>query len=83
MANDIVNHPEHYTYANGIECIDVIDAVTADLKGIDAVCTAQVLKYIWRWKHKNGVEDLKKAQWYLNYLIDKNTPKATEFIKDN
>ena len=81
MANDIVNHPKHYTYGT-IECIDVIKEVTADLIGIDAVCTAQIIKYIWRWKHKNGVEDLKKARWYLDYLIANNdTP--TEFIKDN
>ena len=80
---DIVNHPKHYTYANGIECIDVIGAVTDGLVGIEAVCTAQVIKYIWRWKHKNGVEDLKKARWYLSYLISKLEPKPTEFIKDN
>lgn len=82
MANDIVNHPEHYTYG-AIECIDVIKAVTVDLIGIDAVCTAQVVKYIWRWKHKNGVEDLKKARWYLDYLIANNEHTSTEFIKDN
>ncbi len=66
---DMVNHPSHYT--NGkYECINVIEDVTKDLVGLEAVCTANVIKYMWRWKHKNGVEDLKKARWYLNKLID-------------
>lgn len=69
---DNVNHPAHYASAsNGIECIDAIEAATEDLEGLEAVCTANVLKYIWRWKHKNGIEDLKKARWYLEKLIEK------------
>lgn len=67
---DMVNHPPHYISKNGIETIDVIEAFTADLKGIEAVCTANVIKYICRWNHKNGLQDLEKAQWYLNHLID-------------
>ena len=67
--NDIVNHPAHYKTKSGIETIDVIDAFTEDLTGIEAVCTANILKYVCRWKKKNGVEDLKKAKWYLNHLI--------------
>lgn len=64
-----VEHPQHYT--NGkYECINVIEDVTKDLTGLEAVCTANVIKYMWRWKLKNGVEDLKKARWYLNKLID-------------
>jgi len=64
-----VEHPNYYT-AGGIECIDAVHAVTKNLIGMECVCTANVLKYIWRWKLKNGVEDLKKAKWYLEYLID-------------
>ena len=64
---DNVNHPTHY---NGkFECIDIIEDITKDLVGIEAVCTANAIKYIWRWKHKNGIEDLRKAVWYLNKLI--------------
>lgn len=61
-------NPEHYK-AGGIECIEAIKAsMSADefagyLKG-------NVLKYNWRYKHKGGVEDLRKAQWYLSRLID-------------
>lgn len=70
---DNVNHPKHYISTTGLETIDVIEAFTSDLVGLEAVCTANILKYICRWKHKNGIEDLKKAQWYLNKLIEKET----------
>lgn len=66
---DNVNHPAHYT-AGGVECIDALKAATVNLTGIEAVCTANAIKYLWRWKHKNGVEDLKKAKWYIDRLID-------------
>ncbi len=66
-----VNHPEHYTAnSHGIECIDVIDAATEHLTGIEAVCTANAIKYLWRWKRKNGLQDLQKAKWYIDHLID-------------
>lgn len=64
---DRVN-PKHYKKGN-IECIDAIEVATSNLVGIEAVTTANVLKYLWRWKEKNGVEDLKKAKWYLDKLI--------------
>lgn len=67
--NDMVNHPAHYT-AGGIECIDALKAATVGLEGIQAVCTANAIKYLWRWKFKNGIEDLKKAIWYINRLIE-------------
>ena len=65
---DAVNHPSHYTQGN-IECIEAIAEATKQLHGIEAVATANVIKYVWRWKSKNGIEDLQKAQWYLNHLI--------------
>lgn len=67
--SDIVNHPKHYTQGK-IECIDAIESAVSELSGLDAVCTANVIKYVWRWKHKNGSQDLRKAQWYLNKLIE-------------
>lgn len=66
---DNVNHPEHYISKNGIETIDVIQAFTEDLSGIEATDTGNIIKYISRWKKKNGLEDLKKARWYLDHLI--------------
>lgn len=68
--NDVVNHPAHYT-SGGVECIDAIDSAVTGLEGYQAVYTAQVIKYVYRWKKKNGIEDLKKARWYLDRLIAK------------
>lgn len=65
---ETVNHPSHYNQG-GIECIDAIAAAIANLKGVEAFDTANALKYLWRWKEKNGVEDLKKAKWYIDHLI--------------
>lgn len=77
---DVVNHPSHYQSQSGLETIQVIDAFTADLVGTEAVCTGNVLKYICRWKHKNGLQDLEKAKWYLEHLINhiKNNEKESE-----
>lgn len=68
--NDTVNHPAHYKSDTGLEAITVIRAFTEELKGMEAVDTANILKYMCRWKKKNGLEDLKKARWYLNNLIN-------------
>lgn len=54
-----IDHPKHYTLGK-VECIDAIESATIGLKGIEAVCVANVIKYVWRWKWKNGKEDLKK-----------------------
>lgn len=75
---DAVNHPEHYQSETGLETIDVIEAFTFDLTGIEAVDTANILKYACRWKHKNGVEDLKKLVWYANHLINHITKLEEE-----
>ena len=76
-----VNHPEHYQSIKGIECIDVMEAFTEGLEGIEAVDTAQVIKYVCRWKKKNGLEDLEKAEFYLKnlmeYLIKKDEESVT------
>ena len=66
--SDNVNKPAHYN-AGKVECIDALEAATIGLTGIEAVCTANAIKYLWRWKHKNGVEDLKKAKWYIDRLV--------------
>jgi hypothetical protein len=68
LQEDVVNHPSHYT-DGGIECIEAIEAAltTEEFRGY---CKANCMKYIWREKHKGGTESLKKAQFYLNRLID-------------
>lgn len=63
-----VSHPGHYRSASGLEAIDVIEAFTEGLDGIEAVCTANVIKYICRWKRKGGAQDVEKAIWYATRL---------------
>lgn len=65
---DMVNHPQHYTQG-GIECIDALKAATVGKRGIEAVCVANVIKYLWRYEEKNGVEDIRKAKWYIERLL--------------
>ena len=66
QANDNVNHPPHYNQA-GIECLDAIAAATGD--GYEYYLQGNIIKYLWRYRYKNGIEDLKKAQFYLDKLI--------------
>lgn len=68
-AHDPVNSPSHYTLGS-VECIDAVEAATEGLTGFEGFCTGNAMKYIWRWKHKGGAEDLDKAVWYLNRLAD-------------
>ena len=63
---DFVNHPPHYQGA--IECIDAIEA-SMSAEAFKGSLKANVIKYIWRYETKGGVESLQKAQWYLNRLI--------------
>lgn len=66
--NDPVNHPSHYQ-GNGVECIDCIESAVSGLDGFHAFCAGNAIKYIFRFSHKNGVEDLRKAEWYIDRLI--------------
>lgn len=92
---DNVNHPEHYQNIAGVEAIDILNDVVKDLPGKQASMLWNTLKYLFRFQKKNGVEDLKKAQNYLQWLIDitengsiKKHPKdmsqkQTETLQDN
>lgn len=62
-------NPQHYKKGK-VECIDALEAATVNKKGIEAVCTANVIKYLWRYEDKNGYEDVQKAQWYLEKLLE-------------
>lgn len=64
---DLVNNPPHYN-VGGIECIDAILSATNHNK--EGYLQGNILKYVWRYDYKGGLEDLKKAQWYLNKLIE-------------
>ena len=65
---DNVNHPSHYTQGK-VECLDALESATIGKSGIEAVCVANIVKYLWRYEEKNGIEDVKKAQFYLNRLL--------------
>lgn len=65
---DMVNHPPHYT-KGGIECLDAIRASMTD-DDYKGYLKGNIIKYLWRYQWKNGLEDLKKAQFYQNKLIE-------------
>ena len=67
MPMDAVNHPSHYNQGK-VECIDAIEAATQGLRGMEAFCTGNAIKYLWRWKEKGGADDLQKAAWYIQRL---------------
>jgi len=89
--SDPIN-PSHYRQGD-VECIDAIESATANLKGIEAHCTGTAIKYLWRWKEKNGIEDLDKAIWYITRLknniqtpvneIEYDYSKIRSDVKDN
>ena len=72
---EAVDHPAHYNSGN----IEVIDAIEDWKLGF---CDGNVVKYVARHRHKNGLEDLKKARWYLNRLIS-NMEKEANAIQVN
>ena len=82
---DNVNHPDHYQNIAGVEAIDILNDVVKDLPGKQAAMLWNTLKYLLRFQKKNGVEDLKKARNYLNYLIDdiEAAQEAAKNIQDN
>lgn len=65
---DMVNHPPHYTaHPSGVECIQITEHM--------GFCLGNAMKYLWRADLKNGVEDLKKARWYIEREIAKREGK--------
>ncbi len=64
---DNVNHPSHYTFGK-IEVMDYIEDKLSDVE-CEGYFVGNIIKYVSRFRKKNGIEDLKKAQWYLNRLI--------------
>jgi len=71
VETDNVKSPKHYMLGDlGIEVKDVIFEVVKDIKGSEAVCVGNILKYVMRARKKNGIEDYKKAYEYLGYLLE-------------
>ncbi|WP_422923173.1 DUF3310 domain-containing protein [Singulisphaera sp. PoT] len=61
---DAVNHPNHYnSHPSGVETITITEHMTFNV--------GNAIKYLWRADHKNGLEDLRKAAWYVNREIER------------
>tara|TARA_S200002703_G_C3750360_1_gene230847 strand:- start:438 stop:713 length:276 start_codon:yes stop_codon:yes gene_type:complete len=65
---DVIN-PNHYQ-RDGMECIDAIEAAVQNLSGAEAYATGSAIKYLWRWKEKGGIDDLNKAKWFIQKMVD-------------
>lgn len=66
--SDNIN-PSHYKDYTSLECIEAMQ-ISFGREAVLHFCLCNAFKYIWRWKHKNGEEDLNKAGWYIDYAID-------------
>ena len=67
--SDNVNHPQHYELPGGIECFDVLLATQGE-RDVQAFCICNAIKYLFRHRRKNGLEDVKKAKWYIDKFIE-------------
>ena len=66
MEPDIVNHPPHYIeHPSGVQCIEITEHMS--------FCMGNAVKYLWRADKKNGLEDLRKAAWYIQREIDRRS----------
>ena len=74
---DNVNHPRHYEKSCSIECIEAME-IAFGAEAVISFCKLNAFKYLWRFKNKNGTEDLEKALWYCNYA----SQKQKEFYND-
>ena len=80
LKRDMVNHPSHYTLGN-IEVLDFILDKSRFMKGDEAVLFGHIIRYVSRYPHKeNPIQDLEKAKFYLNKLIE--TVKEAEALAD-
>ena len=65
---DSIN-PSHYKQVE-VECIQAIKSATINKQGLEAFCVGNVIKYLWRYENKGGLQDIEKAKWYLDRLIE-------------
>lgn len=78
---EIINHPTHYDTGR-FECIDVI-IETQGVKATKHFCICNALKYIYRHRCKNGMEDIRKASWYLNKALELEEEEANDKTPDH
>lgn len=80
---DNVNHPKHYEGSTSLECIEAME-VAFGFKAVGYFCLCNAFKYMWRYRNKNGMEDLNKANWYLRWIehkVDLNFKFKKSFLK--
>lgn len=65
---DFVNSPPHYR-EGAVECITALQSALGP-EGFVSYCQGNCIKYLWRWKHKGGMQDLHKARWYLDRMVE-------------
>lgn len=76
---DNVNHPQHYTSGCGFECIEMMQMILSSDE-FYGFCLGNAIKYVWRHNQKGGMEDIRKARWYLEKIMDvlpKHYPDVT------
>lgn len=78
---DNVNHPSHYEGSTSLECFEVMEIAFGKVTVYD-FCICNAFKYLWRYKNKNGVEDLNKAEWYLNKAEEMNLFEDDTTLKE-
>ncbi len=71
---DVIKDPSHYKGAGGMESIEAIEGMLGD--DVTAFYRANILKYLWRYEKKGGLQDLRKCQQYISMLLDKETEIA-------
>ena len=76
---DMVNNPPHCN-KYGVECIEAIQSATGE--GYEYYLQGNIIKYLWRYRYKNGVQDLEKAQWYLSRLIEIKKKDSEDSLGD-
>lgn len=75
--SDNVNHPKHYADTTSIECIEAMEIAFGTEATVN-FCKCNAFKYVWRYKNKNGKEDLEKAMWYLDKAVDLRKDDETQ-----
>lgn len=78
---DAIKNPSHYSERGGLECKDMIKIFTSNAEGVKAYYLGNVLKYLWRYESKNGIEDLKKAKQYIDFLMEEQNETINAHIK--
>lgn len=66
--HDNVNNPKHYAGSTSLECIECM-RIAMGATAVHNFCLCNAFKYLWRYKNKNGKEDVSKAKWYLDYVM--------------